>query len=284
MDLSPRVEPLGAVRTRRRLSRTFTRARWDEYARLLDLAQRSDYTVLSLEDWMLHPARWAGRRTLLLRHDVDQHPRSALIMSDLEVDAGVTSTWYFRWRTAHADLIGELRRRGGAVGLHYETLSREVLARGELPAREMERMLSGARHVLRGEIEAFAARYGPMLSVCPHGDSRVPSVRNADLLLGEDWSTYGIRFDAHLEMRNHELGAWMTDRSRAEGGWKPGTDPQALMGAGVSPILALVHPNNWVSGPSLWTDRLLARALRAPRHDPRAPARPMRTGTDLPPV
>ena len=31
---------------------------------------------------------------MILRHDVDQYPRSALRMSDVEVALGARSTWY----------------------------------------------------------------------------------------------------------------------------------------------------------------------------------------------
>ena len=64
---------------------------------------------------------------LIVRHDVDQHAGSALAMSDVEVALGLRSTWYFRWRTASRPVIAEIRRRGGEVGLHYETLSRNAL-------------------------------------------------------------------------------------------------------------------------------------------------------------
>lgn len=233
---------------------------------------------------MADPTLADGRKALLLRHDVDQHPRSALRTADIERELGATSTWYFRWRTAHGPLIAELRRRGHAVGLHYETLTRQVRSRDTVPPVEIPRLITGARHVLRGEILAFEHRYGPIRSVCPHGDSRVPGVSNAELLRGEDWASYGIEFDAHLAMRRSGLGFWLTDRSRAEGGWKDGTDPERLLGDGVSPILTLVHPNNWVSGPSLWRDRVTAALLPTPGHDPGRAPRMMRTGTDTPPV
>jgi hypothetical protein len=288
-DLSLLREPRAAVAAppdvrRRRLSRTFSGARWSEYRTLLTSAAAAGYRLVSLEDWLLEPDRWAGEKLLLLRHDVDQHPRSALAVAAIERDLGLTSTWYFRWRTASAPLIADLRRGGNAVGLHYETLTRQVRARDRVPARELERLIPGARHVLRGEIAAFVARHGAIRSVCPHGDSRVPGVRNADLLLDEDWTTYGVELDAHLAMRRHDLGAWMTDRSLADGGWKDGLDPSALLTDGVTPILCLVHPNNWASGPSLWTDRVFARLLPAPSQDPAQTVRLMRTGTDLPPI
>jgi hypothetical protein len=269
---------------RRRLSRTLSRARWTEYADLLTAAREREYAIVSLEDWLLSPDRWDGRKVFLLRHDVDQAPRSAFAIADIERDLGVTSTWYFRWRTAWGPLIGELRARGCAIGLHYETLSRQVQLRDQVPARELPRLIDGARHVLRGEIAAFAARYGPTRSACPHGDSRVPDIRNSDLLLDEDWTSYGIELDAHLAMRRHDLGAWMTDRSSADGSWKDGMDPHSLLADGVSPILCLVHPNNWASGPALWADRILAKVLPTPEHDPAEPPRFARTGSDLPPI
>jgi hypothetical protein len=268
---------------RSRLSRTFSRARWGEYRALLESAREAGYDLVSLEEWLLGGHRLPRQRVMLLRHDVDQHPRSVVPIADIESELGVSSTWYFRWRTASAPLIAELRRRGSAVGLHYETLTRQVLLREQVPARELARLQAAARDVLRGEIAAFASRHGPIRSVCPHGDSRVPGVENADLLLGQDWPSFGIEADAHLGMRDHELGAWMTDRSAADGGWRAGCDPETVIGDGVSPILCLVHPNNWASGPGLWLDRVTAAILPVPGHDPARPPRLTRTGSDAPP-
>jgi hypothetical protein len=39
-------------------------------------------------------------------------------------------------------------------------------------------------------------------------------------------------------------------------------DPLNLFVDHRSPILAVIHPNNWVSGPSLWCDRVLPGARR----------------------
>ena len=118
------------ARSRRRFSRTLSRARWPEYGRLLKAALGAGYQVVTLEDFLDGAVRPNRGPVLILRHDVDQHPRSALRMADVEAEFGLRSTWYFRWRTADRAVIGELRRRGGEIGLHYETLSREVLRTG----------------------------------------------------------------------------------------------------------------------------------------------------------
>jgi len=116
----------------------------------------------------------------------------------------------------------------------------------------------------------FAERYGPVCSTCPHGDTRMRGVHNGVLLRGEDLSDYGLRWESNADVGRHPLEVWLTDRSHAEGGWKEGMDPVDLLVDRRSPILAVVHPNNWVSGLGLWADRIL-------------PERFGTTGSDAPP-
>jgi hypothetical protein len=263
------------VRTRRRLGRTVSRARWGEYRRLLEIALGQGYAVVSLEDWLADPDAHAGRDALILRHDVDQCPASALKMAAIEADLEIRSTWYFRWRTADAGVVRAIRERGHAVGLHYETLTRELLRRG-LPAVQAPALVSEARLVLREELVAFAARHGPALSTCPHGDTRIPGVHNGLLLQGEDLAAYGVRWEANAAVGSRPLDVWLTDRSTAEGRWKEGLDPIDLLIDRRSPILAVVHPNNWVSGMALWCDRVLPQRFGTTGSDdpPGSGARP----------
>ena len=250
-------------------------ARWAEYRRLLETALRRGYRVRALEDWVLEGPQPEAPE-LILRHDVDQHPRSALAMASIELDVGVRSTWYFRWRTAHPVAVGRLRESGFGVGLHYETLSRLALE----GRNGGDSALAAARQELRREIEAFEQRLGPIRSICPHGDSRAPGVSNAELMRGQDAESFGVEFDGNEAMHGRGLAWWLTDRSSPEGGWKDGVDPNALLADGLSPLLCLTHPNNWASGPSLWADRVLAAVL--PPQAPGRGGRPIRTGRDDP--
>jgi hypothetical protein len=279
MTPAPRTAASGG-RSRRRLSRTFSRARWGEYGRLLGAARDHGYTILALEDWVENDPDVADP-SLILRHDVDQHPASALRMARIEEEMGVRSTWYFRWRTAHPAVIARLRRGGFSVGLHYETLTRRLLAEGGHLTSE-EASLAQSRAILRDEIAAFKRLFGTIRSVTPHGDSRLPSVSNADLLRGESCADYGIRFDGNEAMAGRGLAYWLTDRSRVEGGWKDGVAPERLFVRRLSPILCLTHPNNWASGAGLWLDRVLRAAL--PRTGVGRATRPVRTGSDDPPL
>ncbi|HEV3071623.1 MAG TPA: hypothetical protein VGY76_09415 [Solirubrobacteraceae bacterium] len=249
------------------MSRTLSRARWAEYRDLLRIALGQGYAVLSLEAWLEDPTLAAEEPRLLVRHDVDQHPASALRMAAIERELGVHSTWYFRWRTAIPRVVEAIAAEGHAVGLHYETLTRELLRRG-LGAEQAQALIPQARELLRAELGAFAQRYGPVRSACPHGDTRMPGVHNGALLLGEEWSQYGLEWDANAAMRSHPLDVWLTDRSAAEGRWKEGIDPIDLLVERRSPILAVVHPNNWVSGAALWWDRTLPGALHTGNDEP----------------
>lgn len=266
-------------RLRPRFSRSVERSRWAEYASFLATALARGYRVVALEDWV-DSGFEADGPTLIVRHDVDQHPRSALRMLEIEWELGVRATWYFRWRTAHPAVVARVRDAGHGVGLHYESLTRLALEHG-CAGGEVSSLVEPARRALRLEVEAFARRFGPIRSVCPHGDSRLPEVRNATLLRGQDCAPYGIEFDGNEVMRGRRLGRWLTDRSAAEGGWAEGVSAPSILRGGVSPVLCVVHPNNWASGLSLWGDRLLAVALPSPRGG--FAARPIRSASDTPP-
>lgn len=268
-------------RLRPRLSRTLAPSRWHEYRGVLEAALDGGYRIVALEQWVGEEDR--GDLELVLRHDVDQHPGSALAMAAIERDLGVEATWYFRWRTADADVVAALRASGAGVGLHYETLSRLALERGIDDPSAVAALVPEARSLLRMEIAAFERVHGSIASICAHGDTRAPNVRNTVLLRGEDPGAYGIRFDANEAMRGRRLAHWLTDRSSVQGRWSDGADPARLFEAGVTPVLCVVHPNNWVSGPSLWLDRALSRALPSTRAED-SPRGLRRTGVDVPPL
>ena len=281
MDATLERTDSGPARVRSRFSRTLSRARWPEYERFLRSAQENGYRVVSLEDWVAEGLPTEGQPTLILRHDVDQHPRSALRMAAIEKGLGLKSSWYLRWRTAHPAVVHSLKRDGFQVGLHYETMTRIALERGL--DEDSDELVDAGREELRSELATFERLFGPCRSAVPHGDSRIPNVHNALLLKGENCAEYGLEYDGNEMMRGSELAFWLTDRIAAEGGWMEGLDPHEMFAERTSPILTVTHPNNWASGPGLWFDRMLGAALPGrPIREGRI-SRPIRTGTDQPP-
>jgi hypothetical protein len=246
-----------------------SRARWREYEHLLRIALNQSYELLGVEQWLACPAPGDHAPLLVLRHDVDQHPGSALRMEAIEAEFGVLSTWYFRWRTATPAVVDVLRARGHAIGLHYETLTRLALERGLDPA-EAGDLIPEARELLAREIAAFGERFGPVRSTCPHGDTRMPGVHNGVLLRDQDLAAYGIEWDSNDSVGRRGVDVWLSDRSSAEGRWQDRSDPIDMLIDRRTPLLLIVHPNNWVSGPALWWDRLAPGGSR--------------TGSDTPPV
>jgi hypothetical protein len=188
-------------------------------------------------------------------------------MAAIEGDLGVRSTWYFRWRTAHPRVVEAIRDDGHAVGLHYETLTRLMLER-KLAAGDVDPLLEEARELLRRELGAFSERFGPTRSACPHGDTRVPNVHNGVLLRGQRLDRFGIEWDSNEAVGQRGVDVWLSDRSAAEGRWQDRIDPIDLLLDRRSPLLVVVHPNNWVSGPALWWDRLLPGGTRTVSDQP----------------
>jgi hypothetical protein len=267
-------------RTRGRLSRSASLSRWREYEELLRQALERGYSIVALERWLEDDR--IDDPVIVLRHDVDQCPRSVLTMLAVERELRVSSTWYFRWRTARARAVEAVLAAGGQVGLHYETLSRMMLAQ-RVAEREPrpDELIEAARRMLRRELTAFRVLFGAGRSACAHGDTRVPGVNNALLLRDVDLAEYGLEFDANASMRSHDLAVWLTDRSSAEGSWRDGLDAGQLIDSWTSPMLMLTHPNNWISGAALWRDRIASSALPEPTLGAR---RSLRTGSDTPPV
>lgn len=250
-------------------------SRWTAYRGLLEAALDAGYAVVGLDDWVRDPPG-PGARVLILRHDVDQQPASALRMAAIERELGLRSTWYFRWRTAQPGVVDALARDGHAVGLHYETLTRAVLREGGAPVTDV--LVERCREELQTEVATFARRHGATRSICPHGDTRVPGVDNLMLLRDQDPARFGVAFDGNEVMRGRRLGAWVTDRPGGRD-WKDGRDPQTLLLDDASPIFAIMHPNNWTPRALAVQDRALRRLL--PGTD--RLARPLRSGSDSPP-
>jgi SAM-dependent methyltransferase len=213
---------------------------------------------------------------------VDQYAATALKMARIENRYDVASTWYFRWRTASARVIAKVQELGGGIGLHYETLTRLVLERGLTPEDIDDALIAEARDDLVVEVAAFTERFGPINSICAHGDTRVPGVSNQLLLQGADPWQFGVRYDAGQALSRHRLGRWMTDRTSTEGRWKDGVDPLVELKESSAPILCLTHPNNWCSGAGLWSDRVRSAVRARFRRDDEQ--RDPHSGDDRPPI
>jgi len=91
----------------------------DHYRELLDAAKASGYRFAGFD-------RPPETGDLILRHDVDLSLEAALLMAEVEADAGAWSTWFLMTRSVFYNLLSEegertiarLRELGGRVAHH----------------------------------------------------------------------------------------------------------------------------------------------------------------------
>jgi len=183
-----------------------------------------------------------NKKTLVLRHDVDESAAVALQMAKAEQDSGIKSTYYFRWKTADPEIIKAIREMGHEVGLHYETLATYArkyrLTSAEQITPEIQTIL---RQNLKAEIAEFKARFGGMETLSSHGaeENIELQVTNYNAILkDQNPADYGVLGEAYGEITQHF--SYMSD---ADGVWDPFPYPRLEKGEG--PFYILIHPISW---------------------------------------
>jgi len=253
------VGPVSEPVRRRRI----IRPRWHAYRALLVDAQHAGYEIVSLEPWLrdIGPST-EGVPQLVLRHDVDQDVWAARRMAEVELELGVRSTWYLRWRTADRAVVSWLSRGGFDVGLHYETLTRRALERQLLTDPKDE--TTAAAEELAREIEAFRRFHPQMRSICPHGDTRMPGIRNGTLWERLPEAVRHDLADGNEDLRGVRVGARITDAGPPAPGWGDGPDPRSIFAARVGPVVLTTHPHHWAGTLSAVRRRAFARRQDRP--------------------
>jgi len=101
------------------------------YRRLCEAAISSGAPFYTVADY-LDPQHQEGA-AIVLRHDVDRLPSSALTMAKLEAELGLRATYYFRAKRVSFSprVMTAVSKLGHEVGYHYETLCD---ARGDIEA------------------------------------------------------------------------------------------------------------------------------------------------------
>jgi len=92
----------------------------ERYSELLALLKASGLPNLRFDEYL---RGGASDEVVLLRHDVDRFPVRALRMAEVEHQAGLRASYYFRHSTFHPEIMKSLQDLGHEVGYHYENLS-----------------------------------------------------------------------------------------------------------------------------------------------------------------
>ena len=91
------------------------------YKKLLQELLANGYSFQTLQDFIQQPEN----KTVILRHDVDRLPSNALVIAEIEKEAGIKASYYFRIveESFDEDIIKKIAEMGHEIGYHYENLS-----------------------------------------------------------------------------------------------------------------------------------------------------------------
>jgi hypothetical protein len=212
-----------------------------EYTRLLQTLDGSDWTVLTVREFL--EAGAPPEPSVVLRHDVDRRVPNALEMAEREAEHGIAASYYFRTDTFQPDAVRRVAALGHEVGYHYEDLAK---TRGDHEAarRRFARNLSAFREV------------ADVRTVCAHGSPLSPH-QNLDLWRGalDELTSLDLIGEAYLsidlvpESDRHYLSdtgrTWGGTGSTVEGISSTAELSRAVRSDEYPALYLLAHPCRW---------------------------------------
>ncbi len=170
----------------------------EKYRELCNVIANSDYRVLTVKDFLTGPK---PLKSIIIRHDVDRDPKSALGLAEVEKSLGLVSTYYFRAVKGlyKPSYIIRIARLGHEIGYHYEVLDTVGGNRDK------------AINLFRQELGEFRT-VANIKTICMHGNP-LSSHNNLDLWKQFDFKDYGIIGEPYLSMDFNNV-AYFTDTGR----------------------------------------------------------------------
>ena len=146
------------------------------YSHLLNTLKDNRFTFQPYNEFLSQP----GKKSVVMRHDVDLLPQNSLQTAKIEHDLGFHGTYYFRIvpQSFNESIIHQIAGLGHEIGYHYEDLT---LAKGNLDKaiQSFEQNLSLLRKIV------------PVTTACMHGSPRSPW-DSKDLWKHYNYRDYGI--------------------------------------------------------------------------------------------
>jgi len=220
------------------------------YYKLLKELKRDRYRVLRVIDFIRLARNGSLPRDkviVILRHDVDVSPQKAFLMSRLEYNASIYSTYYIRIRGPY-NIFEEnfyewliwLHNNGFEIGLHYETL---YLTNYNFSLAE--KMFLSDLNVLRSVV--------PVYTVCSHGNSPRQKYPNYEIFKRNDTLLKIAELEGEAYITIYELIAilrrngsiagyiYLSDTYKRDIDWI-GKLREVNTG---TIVYILIHPDNW---------------------------------------
>ena len=235
------------------MSRDFT---YETYDRLITAVRDQGYEFLTMREYLSredHPEQF-----VVMRHDVDRKRENARDMAEIEADAGVSTSYYFRAieKTFRPEILGAVADLGHEVGYHYEDVD---TADGDLAAAQRSFADNLARFREHVDSETVAMHGNPLTS---HDNRELwerASFEDHDVL-GEVYLSVDFTNLVYFSDTNR---TWYDERTIVND-WPvgPARKPQQIQSTGdliglveaeqFPRLYLLTHPNRWAETTAEW--------------------------------
>jgi hypothetical protein len=174
-----------------------------KYIQLIHAFKKMNYDFQTVHDFLTNP----NKKSIILRHDVDNKPQNSLIFAKIQNDLGIKGTYYFRAKSFSwkPNIVKEIHSLGHEIGYHYENLS---TCKGDF-----QRAISDFKINL-SEFRALV----PISTICMHG-SPLSKFDNKDLWNKYDYHDFELIGEPYFDIDFNSL-FYLTDTGRSWDGAK----------------------------------------------------------------
>ncbi len=206
---------------------------FEHYRYLLKTAKNNGYDFISMEEFA------KGRRAdkfLIIRHDIEFSPSSALEFAKIENELGAKATYFVRVHTDNYNPFGfktynvikKIIELGHDIGLHYEHLDFS-----EITKQDPSTVISKEKKMLELIFDI------QIKGIAPHRD--FTPVINRDFWNERDFKEFGFTFEAYMDEFFDDI-LYLSD---SMGKWSGEGKCLCLYINKVQRIYVLLHPFYW---------------------------------------
>ena len=171
------------------------------YIALVNKLKSAGFQFVTLEMYLTSPN--LPDKFVIMRHDIDLHPKNALSIAELENKLGIKASYYFRIvkKTFKTDIIKKIANMEHEIGYHYEDL---VLAKGDI----------------KKAVDSFVKnlnkfkKVAPVKTICMHGNP-FSKWDNRELWGKYSYRDFGIIGEPYFDIDFNKV-FYLTDTGRRQ--------------------------------------------------------------------
>ena len=182
----------------------FTRSK---YTQLLTTLRQAGYRFITFSDYCGKKVLPSDEKFVILRHDVDDKARNALLMAECETKMNIEASYYFRVVPAsnQPHIIRQIAALGHEIGYHYEDMT---ICNGDAEQ---------AKTHFAQQLTYFRQFY-PVRTICMHGAPR-SRFDGKDLWKTCNYRDFGIVGEPYFDTDFADV-FYLTDTGRRWDGYK----------------------------------------------------------------